>query len=309
MRRRGWGFALVARLVVGALIVGVAVTGLHGRAPAHTALFPYPPNARQLIAAGLTGRPRRGSRSAPVAVDMVLADGNQTTVLFHVTQEAQSTGPGRFAVPAITLLDDHNHGYDPRQGETTGGVMSDGSGPLGFLWQMVSVFVARQPATGYMAFAPLPPTTRMALVRVFYGGTVEWVRVPLHLAALGRLNAVTRPHAVAAGHGVVVRLARLSRTVGSVQLDFTVDAPAFAITMPLVRDAVVDARGRALPSTDGSGSCGVPVQPKARMHCTQSLTFAPPPRGTRLWLSVSLVNGLGRSALPGGPWRVPFTTP
>src|SRR3954447_7309255 len=88
--------------IVGCVALAMVVVATRGHAapPSPAPLYSYPPNARQLIAAGLTGRPVGQNLSGPATVDLVLVDGVQTTVLFHVAG-------GGGAIPSLTLSDDH----------------------------------------------------------------------------------------------------------------------------------------------------------------------------------------------------------
>ena len=60
--------------IVGCVALGVLVVATRGHAapPAPAPLYSYPPNARQLIAAGLTGRPVGQNLSGPATIDLVL---------------------------------------------------------------------------------------------------------------------------------------------------------------------------------------------------------------------------------------------
>ena len=70
MRRSGKVYVLLA-IVVGAALCAFAVFVIARRptAAARPTLYPYPPNARQLIAAGLTGRPAAASPTSPVSIE------------------------------------------------------------------------------------------------------------------------------------------------------------------------------------------------------------------------------------------------
>jgi hypothetical protein len=94
--------------IVGCVALGVLVVATRGHAAptAPAALYSYPPNAQQLIAAGLTRRPVGPNLSGPATIDLVLVDGVQTTVLFHVAG-------GATAMPSLTLSDDHGRLYQP----------------------------------------------------------------------------------------------------------------------------------------------------------------------------------------------------
>lgn len=279
---------------------------------ARSILYPYPPNARQLIAAGLTGRPSAGSLADPVAVDMALVDGTETTILYHVTRPVDpATASRRMSLaPFIILRDDRGHVYQPRQGGMMGGPIYYGSGWRGIVGGLLSLFRRADPAWGFVSYASLPSSAHAALLTVYYAGQTERVRVPLRLAALRTAVITVAPHRVVAGSGVTVRLTRVSRAPGVGALSYTVTTPAIAGGgMPMPRDTLSDNRGRSIMWSGGSGSCGMPTTRPARMTCAESWTFASPPRGTRLTLTVALLNPSGRGALPGGPWRVSFTMP
>jgi len=311
MRRSGKVYVLLA-IVVGAALCAFAVFVIARRptAAARPALYPYPPNARQLIAAGLTGRPAAASPTSPVSIDMVLVDGIHTTLLFHVLEPAnpQAGGHRHPFIPFITLRDDHGQTYQPQGGTMTGLPVYVGSGWRGSVESLFAFFRPSGPARGDWSFASLPWTAHAAFITVTYAGQVERMRVPLRLTALKPVTTVTPRITVTRG-GVVVRLRRVSRARGSAQLSYTLDTSLLGGGMPMLRDTLSSATGRSMLNFSGSGSCGVPAARPARMSCSESWVFAPPPRGTRLTLAVALLNPSGRGALPGSPWRVSFTMP
>lgn len=191
-----------------------------------------------------------------------------------------------------------------------GGPIYYGSGWWGMVGRLFSLFRRAGPAQGFMSYASLPSSAHAALLTVYYAGQAERVRVPLRLAALRTAVTTVAPGRVVSRSGATVRLTRVSRAPGVGALSYTVDASAIAGGgMPMPRDTLSDNRGRSIPRSGGTGSCGMPTTRPARMSCAESWTFASPPRGARLTLTVALLNPSGRGALPGGPWRVPFTMP
>jgi hypothetical protein len=254
-----------------ALGVLVVVTRGPAAAPSPAPLYSYPPNARQLIAAGLTGRPVGQNLSGPAPIDLLLVDGVQTTVLFHVAG-------GGAAVSFLTLSDDHGRLYQPR----STAMLPRPTGWRGALWdllRLVPFLGAGQPARGHASFASLPPTVRAATVRIVSAGNAQAVRIPLHLAALRTLTRTVVFRRRISRHEMVVTLQRVSRGPGSAALVYTIDAPASG-SGP--RDGVLrDARGHQLIPTGGAGTCRVPVGRAARMHCAQTVLLAPPPHQGR----------------------------
>jgi hypothetical protein len=284
--------------IVGCAALGVLVVATRGHAapPSPAALYSYPPNLRQLIAAGLTGRPVGQNLSGPVTIDLLLVDGVQTTVLFHVAG-------GRAAVPFLTLSDDHSRIYQPRSTSMGGlgfAVLPRPMGWRGILWdllRLVPFLGAGQPARGYTIFASLPPTVHTATVRIVSAGNVQAVRIPLHLAALRTLTRTLVFRRPISRHGMVVTLQRVSRGPGSAALVYTIDAPALASGPP---DGVLrDARGHQVIPTGASGTRRVPQGRAARMHCEQTIVIAPPAPGTPLRLIVTPRPSSGRG-LPAG---------
>ena len=284
--------------IVACVALGVLVMATHGHAapPSPAPFYSYPPNARQLIAAALTGRPVGQNLSGPATVDLLLVDGVQTTVLFHVTG-------GGAAVPCLTLSDDHGRLYQPRSTAMGGSGFAmlprlmEGRGALWDLLRLVPFLGAGQPARGYAIFASLLPTVHTATVRIVSAGNVQAVRLPLHLAALRTLTRTVVFRRRISRPGMVVTLQRVSRGPGSAALVYTIDAPALG-SGP--RDGVLrDARGHQVIPAGGSGTCRVPQGGAARMHCDQTIVIAPPAPGTPLRLIVTPRPSSGRGLLAG----------
>src|SRR5947208_2981792 len=121
--------------IVGCAALGVLVVATRGHAvpPSPAPPYSYPPNARQLIAAGLTGHPVGQNLSRPATIDLLLVDGVQTTVLFHVA------GRGG-AIPSLTLSDDHGRLYQPRVSSMGGSGFAMLPRPMGWrgaLWDLL----------------------------------------------------------------------------------------------------------------------------------------------------------------------------
>ena len=219
--------------IVGCLALGVLVVATRGHAapPSPAALYSYPPNARLLIAAGLTGRPVGQNLSGPVTIDLLLIDGVQTTVLFHVAG-------GVAAMRYLTLSDDHGRLYQWRSTSMSGSGFAMLPRPIGWrgaLWdllRLVPFLGAGQPARGYAIFASLPPTAHTATVRSVSAGSAQALRIPLHLAALRTLTRTVVFRRRISRPGIVVTLQRVSRGPGSAALVYTLDAPALASGTP-----------------------------------------------------------------------------
>src|SRR5438552_2716670 len=160
--------------IVGCVALGVLVvaTRSHTAAPSPAPLYSYPPNARQLIVAGLTGPPVGQNLSGPATIDLVLVDGVQTTVLFPVAG-------GAAAMPTLTLSDDHGRLYQPRASSMGGSGFAILPRPMGWrgaLWdvlRLVPFLGAGQPTRRYASFASLPPTVHTATVRIVSGGNAQ----------------------------------------------------------------------------------------------------------------------------------------
>lgn len=279
---------LSALLAIAAVLAGVVVV-VAMAAPSTAALdLSYPPNSKQLIAAGLAARPPRGSAAQPVAVDLVLTDGIQTTVLYHLPQAGQL---GFHAViPLITLVDNRGRVYQPRSASMgTGPVTPPGlHGGVDTLFRMVAFFTGHMRASGYAVFDPLSPHLRAATLSMALNGAHELVRVPLRLAALARLSRTVVLHRRVARRGMIAEVARVTRAPGRTQIAYTVDAPFAGLSAPTPDVSIVDARGRALPATDGSSRCGASAGRPARLRCAGSIVIAAPARGTRLWLRATV---------------------
>jgi hypothetical protein len=301
--RRSILIVIVRCVALGVLVV---VTRGHAAPPSRAPFYSYPPNARQLIAAGSTGRPVGQNLSGPATIDLLLVDGVQTTVIFHVAG-------GGAAIPFLTLSDDHGRLYQPRSTSMGGSGFAMLPRPMGWrgaLWdllRLVPFLGAGQPARGYAIFASLPPTVRTATVRIVSAGNTQAVRIPLHLAALRTLTrTVVFRHRIRR-QGMVVTLQRVSRGPGSAAVVYTIDAPALASGPP---DGVLrDARGHQLIPTGGSGTCRVPQGRAARMHCDQTIVIAPPPPGTSLRLILTPRPSSGRGLLAGSGVAVSFHMP
>ncbi len=316
MVSKGRWFAVVA--IVVCLALGVVALASRGQSSGHATLplYPYPPNARQLIAAGLTGRPATSALSEPIVVDMVLVDGLQTTVLFHATTSDVS------GIPFLTLRDDRGQLYQPQGGASMGGagfgMGSRSGGWQAFVWnmlQLVPFFRSREePVRGYMAFASLPPTAHAAIVSVGLAGRTPVVRVPLHLSALSSATATTAFNRRVTWRGVVVTLLRVTRALGTAQIRYTMDVPLsrgqqLPGQMPYAEGTLSDARGRSLALTGLSGSCGGPVGASTMMHCDDTASIAPPTAGTPLRLTITVRSAPGSRILPNSGAVVAFRMP
>ena len=289
-------------LVLSAILVAARVSPAP---PSSRSIPAYPPNARQLIAAGLTGRPAGSGVAGPIVVDLVLVDGTRTTVLFH------ATGPGD-AVPPLSLSDDRGRTYQPSGTSVWGSglaMMRRPGGWQGVLWglaRLIPFLDANRPAMGYASFPSLPPTVRAAIVQAGRGAPA--VRVPLHLAALGTMaRTVVFQHSVSR-QGLLVTLKEVSRGPGSARIVYTVDAPVSSIGSP---DAVLrDGLSRELSQLGGStGTCGIPAGHGARMRCDETALITPPPSGTLMRLIVTAAPAPGSGMLHGAHVVMPFRMP
>ncbi len=290
--------------VVACLALGVTAAVARERSPtAPVASYAYPPNARQLIAAGLTGRPMNQGSSSPVTIDMALVDGTQTTVLFR------SVGGGGSS-PSLTLSDDRGRVYQPLVTAMSGAGFAMLPRPRGWggaLWDLLRIvpFVGpRLTAHGYATFASLSPAVREANVYVTAGGQTQVARIPLRLTALRTLTAISATRRRVSTKGVVVTVTRVSRGLGSAEVVYTVDTPPSLAGSP---DGVLrDARGRQLIPTGGSGRCATPIGRAARMRCDSTILFTAPRSGAPLRL---IVTASGGGAFPERPWSCRFKYP
>ena len=84
--------------IVGCVALGVLVVATRGHAapPSPAPLYSYPPNARQLIAAGLTGRPVGQNLSGPATIDLLR---DAETIVW--TRRARRLGRGRVVPYAV----------------------------------------------------------------------------------------------------------------------------------------------------------------------------------------------------------------
>jgi len=316
MVSKGRWVAVVA--IVVCLALGVVALASRGQSSGHAtlSLYPYPPNARRLIAAGLTGRPATSASSGPIVVDMVLVDGLQTTVLFH------GTGVVNNNIPFLTLRDEHGRSYQ-QGGAGMGGpgfaMRPRSQGWQAFAWdvmQLVPFLRSREPARGYASFASLPPTAHAAVVSIGIGlaGRTQVVRVPLHLSALSSLTTTTVFNRRVTWRGVAVTRLRVTRALGTAQLSYTMDVPLSRAQrlpgqMPYADGALSDARGRPLALTGLSGSCGGPVGASTMMHCDETTSVAPPAAGTPLRLTITVRSASGSRTLPNSGAVVSFRMP
>lgn len=315
MVSRGRWVAVVA--IVACLALGAVALALRGSSSASRplSLYPYPPNARQLIAAGLTGRPASSASSGPIVVDMVLVDGLRTTVLYHATTSDMSS------MPFLTLRDDLGRLYQPQSGASVGGV-GFGMGPRSGGWQafiwgvmrLVPFLTSREPMRGYTAFASLPPTAHAAVVSIGLAGRTRVVRVPLHLSALSSATATTVFNRRVTWRGVVVTLLRVTRAMGIAQFRYAIDVPLsrgqrVPGQMPYAEGDLSDARGRPLVMTDLSGSCGGPMGASTTMHCDDTASVTPPAVGTLLRLTITVRSASGFRILPNSGAVVSFRMP
>jgi len=314
MVSKGRWVAVVA--VVACLATGVVALTLHGASPASRplSLYPYPPNAWQLIAAGLTGRPTSSASSGPIVVDMVLVDGLQTTVLYHATTSDMS------AMPFLTLRDDRGRSYQQGSGGMSGSgfAMRPHVGGLqGFLWDVMRLIPfpgSREPARGYASFASLPPTAHAAVVSIGLAGRTRVVRVPLRLSALSSATTTTVFNRRATWRGVVVTLLHVTRALGTARIDFTIDVllsrgQRLPGQMPYAEGDLSDARGRLLAPSESSGSCGGPVGASTMMHCDETMSITPPAGGTPLRLTITVRSAPGSRTLPDSGAVVSFRMP
>lgn len=314
MYRSDWAYILAGIVLSVVMGAGLFVLG-SWRVSLSAPLYSYPSNAQQLVDSGLTGRPAPGSPSAPVAVDMVLVDGVQSTILFHLTQPLPATTPIQGGQQSdsfsVALHDDRGHSYPPR-----GGTVSEGGraplppGLAGVLWQALHVPTPVRPPQGFVTFASLPVTAHAAVVAIAYANHRETIRVPVRLAALrGAVTTYPLRRAVAR-QGVAVRPQSLlmSRFSASAELAYSLDAPSFATGMPRARYSLADTRGHAVQGHGNFGRCSAPARTGAQMHCVEWVDFTSPSKGTRLTLTVTLSDPAG-GALRGAPWRVPFAIP
>lgn len=275
----------------------------------------YPPNMKQLMAAGLTGRPAPKSPSLPVAIDMVLVDTTQTTVVFHLPQAGQIGS--NHSIPSIVLSDNRGRTYRPGVATlSTGPVVPPGAHGIGELvWRVAAYLTGHVSASGYATFAPLSPRVTAAYLRIALDGSSEVVRVSLHLTALRTLLRTVWLHRTARKNGIVVRLIRISRGPGSAELTYTVDDYVTFRQNPMMQAAIVDRHGHTLFPTGGSGSCSlstraaVHAQAHMHMHCDNSYVFTSPVKGTQLRLTIALSPSSSRSVVPGSFVSVPFQLP
>ena len=303
--------ALLAALLLAA-IPGVAILLVRAQPGTAADLYPYPPNARQLIGLGLTGQPAAGAQDVPVAIDRVLVDGTQTVVQFHLA--AQESGK-QVVLPQIALRDDAGTLYQESEGGIGGGALAPDR--MGFLSGLLAVFSPPARERGFAAFASLPAGTHAALVRVAYGARTQFVRVPLNLTALRRIASKQLPPIVSA-LGTSVRVTGLVRVAISEQIDYTVDLPPLS-GLPRVQNALYGAGGGRLWPTAGQMSCDPRQQPPGRtlyrIRCAISWSFPALPAGTPLTIAVSLAPSRDKTgakilgALAHRTWTVRMVTP
>ena len=304
--------ALLLAALLLAAIPGVAILLVRTQPGAAADLYPYPPNARQLIALGLTGKPGPRAQDAPVSIDRVLVDGTQTVVQFHLA--AQESGRP-VLLPQIALRDEAGTAYQELEGGIGGGTLAPGR--LGFVSGLLAAFGPAASERGFAAFAPLPAGARMALLRVAYGARTQFVRVPLNLVALRRIASARLPATVSA-FGVSVRVTGLVRVATSEQVDYSVDLPPLA-GLPRIRNALYGLGGGRVWPTAGQMSCSPrqppPGRPRYRIRCAISWSFLAVPARTPLTIVVSLAPSRAKfgarsvGALAGHTWTVRMATP
>lgn len=312
--RRRWRILLAILLAVLLLaaIPGAAILLVRAQPGTAADLYPYPPNARQLIALGLTGQPAAGAQDVPVVIDRVLVDGTQTVVQFHLA--AQESGQ-QVVLPQIALRDDAGTLYQEREGGIGGGALAPDR--MGFLSGLLAVFSPLAHERGFAAFASLPAGTHAALVRIAYGARTQFVRVPLNLTALRRIASKQLPPLVSA-LGTSVRVTGLVRVALSEQIDYTVDLPPLT-GLPRIRNVLYGAEGGRLWPTAGQMTCDPRQQPPGRVHyrirCAISWSFPALPAGTHLAIAVSLAPSRDKAgakilgALAYHSWTVRMVTP
>ena len=239
--------------VVACLALGVTTVVARERSStAPVASYAYPPNARQLITAGLTGHPANQGSSGPVTIDMALVDGTQTTVLFH------SVGGGG-SVPSLTLSDDRERVYRPLGAAMSGlgfAMLPRPRGWDGAIWDLLRIVPLVGPrltAQGYATFASLAPAVREAKVYVTAGGQTQAVRIPLRLTALRTLTVISATRRRVSAKGVVVTVTRVTRGLGSAEVVYTVDTQPSLAGSPA--GVLRDARGGQLIPIGGWGRC------------------------------------------------------
>ena len=302
---------LLAALLMAA-IPGAAILLVRTQPGPAADLYPYPPNARQLIALGLTGQPGARAQGVPVAVDRVLVDGTQTVVQFHLA--AQESGRP-VSLPQIVLRDDTGQSYQEREGGIGGGALAPDR--MGFLSGLLAAFGPAANERGFAAFASLPAGTHTAILRIAYGSRIQFLRVPLNLAALRRIPSVRLPPTVSA-LGVSVRITGLARVATSEQIDYSVDLPPLT-GLPRIRNALYGAGGGRVWPTAGQMTCNPRQQPagqpRYRIRCALSWSFPAVPAGTPLAVAVSLAPSRARfgakslGVLARHIWTVRMVTP
>ncbi len=272
----------------------------------------YPPNARQLIAAGLSFRSTSGSQDDRIAVDRVFVDTRATTVVFYVRH------PRLLNIdadePIITLSDDRGRVYQAfvQSFETGPIIPPNASGPAGMGWRVLAGFSGHMLAQGAATFAPLSASAHVAVLTISVRGhSPQIVRVPLRLAAL-RSTVTATLGATVRWHGIVLRLGRISRGLGSATLSYSADTIVPGGPPPMLGDRITGRGGHWYADISGHGGCGDRVAPASKLvplHCDYSDTFAPPARGMPLLLTIHFDSGTTGRPLPGASVSIWFRVP
>ncbi len=249
------------------------------------------PSFGQAVTRGLAGHPAPGQPTRPAMVDAVLPDLDTTYVAYHI--------PDAIGMFYAALSDERGHDYMLQAGWGTspGGVQST------LPWHAVD--------QGLAEFAPLPDSVHTVVVRFadMQGRIVETVRIPLDLRRLRRTWRTGASRLVVTAAAITVALAQVTRGTTVAQLTQVVTArlPAGQGLFPM--EYLIDTHGLPLSLHRWAGTCG---QANTGQRCTSSWTFAPPPRGTPLILTLTGMRRIGPHGQLGilhGYWRLRFIMP
>lgn len=305
--RPRWRSIGVALGLVGLLDVGGCLLlwpQLSPRHPAPLADWTFP-GLQRLRAAGLVSYPDAQQPTGPVRVDYLAVDSGGMYVAYTIPDSLHSRTDWD-----LQLFDDHGKEYVG---------LGDGGSGVGTLEQLMPW---RPAVHAYKRFQGLPPTARIAEVRltVLYPDihtgfampvvttTAETVRLSLNLQGLTRVRAV-HPRGTYTAHGISLSIGGLSNGSAGASLTYHISAPA---RLPVSGDnpATLTGRdGRPIGLLLLGDECMKERDRSA--HCTTKLSFAPPPRGSRIVLTLpSLwVYWPPRTTRLAGPWWLTLTMP
>ncbi len=300
-RRRGWrrigAGALVVALLDGALLLLVAST--IPRAVGATDTFTNAvPNARTLVAAGLSAQPALGQPGRPVVVDRVFADTTATYVRYSI---ADVPHDGR---PVVALQDDRGRAYANESSSSE--------------YRPIDQLMPWRPAEQHLdLFAPLRPDAHAAVLRFSVNGrVVETVRVSLDLRALRQAGQISHPNATTTVRGVRTTIVMVTHGVAVSLMNYTFSPRPGLLgagqSLYVQSEAVVDARGRDLTRLVTAGSWSMGCRPRTHVCTATRAPFISVPSGAPLTLTLTGLSIEGPGAhdrLIPGVWRVPFVMP